>query len=102
MTTAWTSGPRSPTRCRPFPLPPLEPESGFRVDRALLYALMRQESGFNTEAEHAGQGAMGLMQLLPSTAHYVAQDGELPSGKEARLYNPGFNTGAGAALRAAT
>ncbi|WP_085123779.1 lytic transglycosylase domain-containing protein [Tistlia consotensis] len=73
-----------------FPLPPWEPESGFQVDRALLYALMRQESGFNAEAE-SGQGAMGLMQLLPSTAHYVAQDGELPRGKEQRLFNPGFN-----------
>ncbi|MEX2629692.1 MAG: lytic transglycosylase domain-containing protein [Tistlia sp.] len=73
-----------------FPLPPWEPESGFRVDRALLYALMRQESAFDTRA-HSGHGAMGLMQLMPATARYVAQQGELPKGTEARLFNPGFN-----------
>lgn len=73
-----------------FPLPPWEPESGFQIDRALLYALMRQESAFDTRA-HSGHGAMGLMQLMPATARYVAQQGELPSGTEARLFNPGFN-----------
>lgn len=73
-----------------FPLPPWEPESGFQVDRALLYALMRQESAFNAEA-HSGHGALGLMQLMPATARYVAQDGELPRGTDSRLFNPGFN-----------
>ncbi len=73
-----------------FPLPPWEPESGFQVDRALLYALMRQESQFDTEAR-SGFGAMGLMQLMPATARYVAEEGELPRGTDERLYNPGFN-----------
>src|SRR5690606_28778674 len=59
-------------------------------DRALLYALMRQESAFNTKA-HSGHGAMGLMQLMPATARFVAQEGELPRGTESRLFNPGFN-----------
>jgi soluble lytic murein transglycosylase-like protein len=31
------------------------------------------------------------MQLMPATARYVAQDGELPGGTESRLFNPGFN-----------
>src|SRR5690606_29283620 len=73
-----------------FPLPPWEPESGFQIDRALLYALMRQESQFDAKA-HSGHGAMGPMQLMPATARYVAQEGELPPGKESRLFNPGFN-----------
>jgi soluble lytic murein transglycosylase-like protein len=42
----------------------------FRVDRALVHAIIRQESGFNPEAR-SHMGAVGLMQLLPSTANYV-------------------------------
>src|SRR5690606_23474841 len=49
-----------------FPIPPWEPEGGFSIDRALLYAFMRQESGFRVAARsHAG--AHGLMQIMPKT-----------------------------------
>ena len=43
-----------------FPVPRWEPISGFTVDRALLYAVMRQESGFNPNAV-SGMGAMSRM-----------------------------------------
>lgn len=49
-----------------FPVPSWEPRGGFTVDRALLYAIMRQESGFNPLAV-SGQGALGLMQIMPDT-----------------------------------
>ena len=55
-----------------FPIPTWQPHGGFSVDRALLYAITRQESGFNPSAQNPS-GATGLMQLIPSTANAVAK-----------------------------
>ena len=43
------------------------------VPEALLYAVMRQESGFKQDAA-SGAGARGLMQLLPETAERIAKE----------------------------
>src|SRR5690606_29028719 len=56
-----------------FPIPPWEPEGGFSVDRALLYAFIRQESGFRVSAKSAA-GAHGLMQIMPKTASFIGGD----------------------------
>ncbi|MCB9946946.1 MAG: lytic transglycosylase domain-containing protein [Rhodospirillaceae bacterium] len=54
-----------------YPVAHWQPQSGPRVDRALLHAIIREESRFNpTAISHAG--ATGLMQLMPSTASLVA------------------------------
>jgi len=44
----------------------------FRVDKALIYAVMRQESLFDVEALSTSD-AKGLMQLIDSTARWTAQ-----------------------------
>ncbi|MBM3617903.1 MAG: lytic transglycosylase domain-containing protein, partial [Alphaproteobacteria bacterium] len=46
-------------------------------EEALIWAITRQESLFNAEAESSA-GAKGLMQLLPSTAKEVARKNDLP------------------------
>lgn len=54
-----------------YPLPRWLPEGGYKVDRALLFAVMREESEFLTNAA-SGAGARGLMQLMPATAQELA------------------------------
>lgn len=73
-----------------FPMPPWQPADGFAVDRALIFAFMRQESGFNARAK-SPVGARGLMQLMPRTASYVAGDRSLRRGNKSKLYDPEFN-----------
>lgn len=73
-----------------YPVPYWQPEGGYVIDRALVFALIRQESAFDPDAKsHAG--ARGLMQIMPRTASYVAGDSSLKgSGKDA-LYDPELN-----------
>ena len=50
----------------------------FGVEEALVYAVIRTESGFRPEVESAA-GAVGLMQLMPSTFEWLQQklDGDI-------------------------
>ncbi|TNE59583.1 MAG: lytic transglycosylase domain-containing protein [Alphaproteobacteria bacterium] len=73
-----------------YPVPNFEPKGGFTLDRALVYAFIRQESKFNTEAT-SRVGARGLMQLMPNTAVHVAKDRSLKRQNKDRLYDPSFN-----------
>lgn len=73
-----------------FPLPRLEPQNGFRMDPALLYALARQESNFDPRAVSRA-GARGLLQIMPATASYVTGDPSLRGAGVRRLHDPGFS-----------
>ncbi len=55
-----------------YPMPVWTPEGGFNLDRAFVYAVMRQESKFRTSAK-SPRGARGLMQLMPATAGLMAR-----------------------------
>ena len=59
-----------------YPLPNWKPTSGWAIDRSLLLAIAKQESGFNPRARNPS-GAIGLMQLMPATARAVGSAGHL-------------------------
>lgn len=78
-----------------YPFPAWIPEDGFRIDRALLYAIIREESRFNPEAT-SRSGARGVMQLMPATAAFITGERELrsQSGRRA-LHDPDLNINIG-------
>ncbi|MDO8289950.1 MAG: lytic transglycosylase domain-containing protein [Parvibaculum sp.] len=73
-----------------YPVPNYKPKNGFRVDPALFYAVMRQESKFRPDAT-SGAGARGLMQIMPATASLIASDRTLAGGNKDKLLDPSFN-----------
>lgn len=72
-----------------YPTPDLQPKAGFTVDRALVYAIVRQESRFNPDAV-SPKGAVGLMQLMPESAARAAGDDKLKADPSP-LFDPTFN-----------
>ena len=77
-----------------YPLPITSPLGGYEVDRALLFAIMRQESGFNSWAKSSA-GARGMMQLMPATAGYLMNDYRLRYGSSIKLDEADYNMALG-------
>jgi soluble lytic murein transglycosylase len=80
----------------PYPDAVREAEADEKLPPGLLWAVMRQESGFDPDAVSPAR-AVGLMQLLPETATTVA-DELLLSHDDARLTNPRYALRIGAHL----
>jgi soluble lytic murein transglycosylase-like protein len=71
------------------PTTSFEPDDGFSLDRAVVYAIVRQESYFNPKAVSVSN-ARGLMQLLPSTARDMDRSTNYRRNPSA-LFEPGLN-----------
>lgn len=61
-----------------------------QIDPALIFAVTRQESAFVPHAKSSA-GAMGLMQLIPSTAQMVARKNRITIGHHSELLEPFTN-----------
>lgn len=70
-----------------YPRPPLP--ASLAIEPALAYAITRQESEFDPMARSRAN-ALGMMQLLPSTAREVARKADLPY-TESKLYEAHYN-----------
>lgn len=72
-----------------YPNPRWQPLNGWRVDPALAFGHIVQESAFRRSAvSHAG--AVGLMQVLPTTAELVSRNRGVPYSRGA-LTDPRYN-----------
>jgi soluble lytic murein transglycosylase len=82
--------------------PALEPASAASdrfPDPAILHAVVRQESAFDTQAiSHAG--ARGLMQIMPQTALRVARRLKMPYSRQRLTRDPTYNLRLGQAYLA--
>ena len=56
-----------------YPTPSWKPDSGWRVEKALVYAHTLQESGFRNKVVSPA-GAYGLMQIMPAAATDFARE----------------------------
>ena len=71
-----------------YPQTHWQPANRYRVDKALLYGLIRQESYFQPEAQ-SSVGAIGLMQIMPATAQWISQQVSYLSSLD--VYDPERN-----------
>ena len=72
-----------------YPMPEITPDGGWTLERSLVYAIARKESGFNASAR-SPVGAYGLMQVMPSTAAEMTGDRGFVSNPQ-RLFTPATN-----------
>lgn len=78
-----------------YPYSRYKGEGAYKIDSALVHAIMRQESRFNPKAGNPS-GASGLMQLLPSTGRGIMGESVVEAaGGDQALFDPEFNLRAG-------
>ena len=73
-----------------YPTSVWKPRDGFKLEKELLHAFMHQESMFNTKAK-SKDGALGLMQVLPSTAKFISKSKDVKRKNSNILKNPEIN-----------
>ena len=73
-----------------YPTPIWQPNNGFTLEPELIYAFMHQESMFNENAK-SHKGAMGLMQIMPSTAKFITTNKQVKRNNANILKIPEIN-----------
>ena len=77
-----------------YPSPSWKPDSGWRVDRSLVFAHALQESDFRAKVVSPA-GAYGLMQIMPAAATDFARERGLPGMDRSALTRPSVNLDVG-------
>jgi soluble lytic murein transglycosylase len=75
---------------------PKYPPIGPAIDASLLYAVARQESAFK-QASRSSANAMGLMQVTPAAARYIAKKFDRSYDRNKLASDPVYNVQMGAA-----
>ncbi|MEI7669021.1 MAG: lytic transglycosylase domain-containing protein [Pseudomonadota bacterium] len=73
--------------------PVIKANTNTGIEKSLIFGLVRQESEFYSEAI-SSSGAVGLMQLLPSTAKETAKKADIRYSLD-KLYEPEYNISLG-------
>ncbi len=73
-----------------YPTTVWKPRDGYKLEKELIHAFMHQESMFNAKAK-SKDGAMGLMQVLPSTAKFISKSKDVKRNNSNILKNPEIN-----------
>lgn len=60
------------------------------IDPSLINAVILAESKYKETAQ-SDKGALGLMQLMPDTAHWIREEMDLPAITDAQITNPTTN-----------
>lgn len=62
----------------------------FHIDSCLIASIINTESGFDSNAK-SNKGALGLMQILPSTANWICKKYNIEYQNENTLFDPQKN-----------
>ena len=74
--------------------PRLHLDTELYVDEALVFAIIRKESGFSAGAKSRAKAA-GMMQIMPATAAFITKNRKLRTTERYKLYDPNFNIALG-------
>ncbi len=92
--TGKSDGQDNPNDGALYPVPNWTLDSGKNVDKALVFAIIRQESRFNPNAKSPA-GARGLMQIMPRTANFIVGKNKFRGDSRDLLLDPELNISLG-------